>query len=212
MPDSHTLVLFAIASAGLVAIPGPAVIYIVTRGVVHGRRGALVSVAGVEIGNYLEVIAASAGLAAVIASSATAFTAVKLVGAAYLIWLGIRTLMDGAVAADDPLARHGSHRRLFWQGFAVGALNPKLAIFLLAFLPQFIDAYAGPVWLQTLVLGTIFSVTAAVGDTLIALAASRAGTSLRTRLTARGGLSRAAGVVYIGLGLTAAVADGGAKS
>ena len=208
MPSTHTIVLFAIASAGLVAIPGPAVIYIVTRGVVHGRHGALVSVMGVEIGNYVEVIAASAGLAAVIASSATAFTVVKLVGATYLIWLGIRTLLEGAVEETD-FTPQRSHRRLFWQGFAVGALNPKLAIFLLAFLPQFIDAGAGPVWLQTLVLGTIFSVTAAIGDTLIALAASRAGSTLRTRLTGHGRLSRAAGVVYVGLGVTAALADGG---
>jgi threonine/homoserine/homoserine lactone efflux protein len=211
VPSTHTLLLFFVASAGLVAIPGPAVIYIVTRGVVHGRRGALVSVAGVEIGNYVEVIAASAGLAALIASSATVFTAVKLIGAAYLIWLGIRTLTDGAVDEVD-IAPQRSHRRLFWQGFAVGALNPKLAIFLLAFLPQFINADAGPVWLQTLVLGTIFSITAAIGDTLIGLAASRAGSTLRTRLTGRTQLSRAAGVVYIGLGVTAALADGGAKS
>jgi threonine/homoserine/homoserine lactone efflux protein len=205
VPSPHTLLLFFVASAGLVAIPGPAVIYIVTRGVVHGRRGALMSVAGVEIGNYLEVVAASAGLAAIIASSATAFTAVKLAGAAYLIWLGIRTLMEGAVEGEELMPAR-THRRLFWQGFAVGALNPKLAIFLLAFLPQFIEVGAGPVWLQTLALGTIFSLTAVVGDTLIALAASRAGSTLRTRLTRRGRLSRAAGVVYIGLGITAALA------
>ena len=86
------MLLFVIASATLVAIPGPAVFYIVTRGVVHGRRGAFVSMLGVEAGNYLEVLAATVGLAAIIASSATAFTAVKLIGAAYLIWLGIRAL------------------------------------------------------------------------------------------------------------------------
>src|ERR1044072_8812564 len=89
------MLLFAIASAGLVAIPGPAVIYIVTRGGVHGRRGAFVSVLGGELGNYVEVLAATVGLAAIVASSATAFTAVKLIGAAYLIWLGIRALTEG---------------------------------------------------------------------------------------------------------------------
>jgi threonine/homoserine/homoserine lactone efflux protein len=206
------MLLFALASAGLVAIPGPAVIYIVTRGVVHGRRGAFVSVLGVELGNYVEVLAATVGLAAIVASSATAFTAVKLIGAAYLIWLGVRALTEG-VAAGTPAARpQRSERRLFWEGFAVGALNPKLAIFLLAFLPQFVDVGAGPVWLQTLVLGTIFSVIASIGDSLLALAAGTAGEGLARRLQRRGPLSRAAGAVYIGLGVTAAVADGGSKS
>ncbi len=110
MPSTHTMLLFALASAGLVALPGPAVIYIVTRGVAHGRRGALVSMLGVEAGNYVEVLAATVGLAAIIASSATAFTAVKLIGAAYLIWLGIRALTDGigAATADDHAAPLGA--------------------------------------------------------------------------------------------------------
>ena len=212
MPSTHTMLLFAIASATLVAIPGPAVLYIVTRGVVHGRRGAFVSMLGVEAGNYLEVLAATVGLAAIIASSATAFTAVKLIGAAYLIWLGVRALMDGVGAATTRSAPRRSERRLFWEGFAVGALNPKLAIFLLAFLPQFVDVGAGPVWLQTLVLGSIFSLTALIGDALFALAAGSAGDGLARRLGRPGTLSRAAGAVYIGLGITAALADGGSKS
>jgi len=209
MPSTHTMVLFAIASAGLVAIPGPAVIYIVTRGVVHGRRGAFVSMLGVEIGNYVEVLAATVGLAAIVASSATVFTAVKLIGAAYLIWLGVRALTEGVGAHAAAVAPVRSERRLFWQGFAVGALNPKLAIFLLAFLPQFIDVGAGPVWLQTLVLGTIFSAIALCGDGLVALASGTAGEGLARRLERPGALSRAAGVIYIGLGITAALADSG---
>jgi threonine/homoserine/homoserine lactone efflux protein len=206
------MLLFAIASATLVAIPGPAVFYIVTRGVVHGRRGAFVSMLGVEAGNYLEVLAATVGLAAIIASSATAFTAVKLIGAAYLIWLGIRALTEGFSAATTQSRPQRSERRLFWEGFAVGALNPKLAIFLLAFLPQFIDVGAGPVWLQTLVLGSIFSLIALIGDALFALAAGSAGDGLARRLDRPGALSRAAGAVYVGLGITAALADGGSKA
>ena len=211
MPDPHTMLLFATASAALVAIPGPAVFYIVTRGVVHGRRGAFVSMLGVEAGNYVEVLAATVGLAAIIASSATAFTIVKLIGAAYLIWLGIRALTDGIGAVKAHGRPRRSERRLFWEGFAVGALNPKLAIFLLAFLPQFVDVGAGPVWLQTLVLGSIFSLTALIGDAIFALAAGSAGDRLAHRLTRPGRLSRAAGAVYIGLGVTAALADGGSK-
>lgn len=207
MPSTDTLLLFAIASAGLVAIPGPAVIYIVTRGVVHGRRGAFVSMVGVEAGNYVEVLAATAGLAAIVASSATAFTAVKLIGAAYLIWLGIRALREGIGAGATAAAPARSERRLFWEGFAVGALNPKLAIFLLAFLPQFIDPAAGPVWLQTLVLGTTFSVIASIGDALFAYAAGSAGERLARRLARPGRLSRAAGAVYLALGISAAAAE-----
>jgi threonine/homoserine/homoserine lactone efflux protein len=206
------MLLFAIASAALVAIPGPAVIYIVTRGVVHGRRGGLVSMFGVEAGNYVEVLAATVGLAAIVASSATAFTVVKYIGAVYLIWLGIRAFREGVGAVAESAAPERSERRLFWEGFAVGALNPKLAIFLLAFLPQFIDPQVGPVWLQTLVLGTIFSLCAVIGDTLFALAAGTAGTRLRRWLATPGRLSWAAGAIYVGLGLTAALADRGTKA
>jgi len=212
MPSAHTMLLFALASAALVAIPGPAVIYIVTRGVVHGRRGGLVSMLGVEAGNYVEVLAATVGLAAIVASSAAAFTVVKYIGAAYLIWLGVRALREGIGALAEAGAPQRSERRLFWEGFAVGVLNPKLAIFLLAFLPQFIDPAIGPVWLQTLVLGTIFSLCAVAGDTLFALLAGTAGTGLRRRLATPGRMSRLAGAVYIGLGATAALADRGAKS
>jgi len=208
MPSTHTLLLFAVASAGLVAIPGPAILYIVTRGVVHGRRGALVSVFGVETGNFVAVLAAAVGLAAVISSSATAFSAVKYAGAAYLVYLGIRTLREGAGTVAEHGALRRSERRLYWEGFTVGALNPKLALFLLAFLPQFIDPAAGPVWLQTLILGSVFTLCAAAGDSLVALAAARAGGGLRRRLESPGPVSRAAGVVYLGLGAVAALSDG----
>ena len=208
MPSAHTLALFAVASAGLVAIPGPAVLYIVTRGVVHGRRGGFVSVLGVETGNFVAVLAATVGLAALISSSATAFSVVKYAGAAYLVFLGIRTLREGAGAFAERSAPARSERRLYWEGFTVGALNPKLALFLLAFLPQFIDPAAGPVWLQTLILGSVFSIVASFGDTAFALAAARAGDGLRRRLARPGRISRVAGVTYIGLGVAAALADG----
>jgi threonine/homoserine/homoserine lactone efflux protein len=208
MPDIETLWLFALASAALVAIPGPAVLYIVTRGVAHGRRGAILSMLGIEAGNFVQVLAATAGLAAVVASSATAFSIVKYAGAAYLIVLGIRAIREGgAVLSGMPPATR-SGRRLFYEGLLVGTMNPKLAIFLLAFLPQFIDPGAGPVWLQTLVLGSLFNLIAMAGDTLFALAAGTAGAGLRARLARPGGVLRAAGLVYIGLGVSAALAEG----
>jgi len=210
MPSLETLSVFAVACVGLVALPGPAVLYIVTRGIVHGRRGGVVSMLGVEVGDFVQVLGATAGLAAIIASSATAFTAIKYAGAAYLIYLGVRALREPG-PSEDQERPPVSDRHLFWNGFLVGALNPKLTLFLLAFLPQFIDPAAGPVWLQTLVLGSIFSVTAAIGDSAYALAAGTAGQRLRGLVRGRG-LARASGVVYIGMGIGAALGNSRARS
>ncbi len=211
MPHPETLAIFAVACIGLVLLPGPAVVYIVTRGVVHGRRGGLVSMAGVETGNLVQVIAATAGLAAVIASSARAFEVVKYAGAAYLLFLGIRALQSSSSSQADglPPMEH-SQRRLFVDGLAVGIFNPKLALFLLAFLPQFIHTDVGPIWLQTLVLGLIFSAIALVGDSLWALSAAAAGGRLRRWLRGRR-LARTSGVVYLGLGAFAALSPGAGK-
>jgi threonine/homoserine/homoserine lactone efflux protein len=211
VPSPETLYLFAIACAGLVLLPGPALIFIVTRGVVHGRRGGLISTLGVETGNVVQVLAATVGLAAIVASSAEAFSVVKYVGAAYLIFLGVRALAGSRDGAGPSLAQAKSQRRLFVDGVLVGALNPKLALFLLAFLPQFVDPAAGPVWLQTLVLGLIFNVIATVGDSLFAVAAASAGGRLRGWLRSRR-LAQASGVVYLGLGAVAALSQGEAKS
>jgi threonine/homoserine/homoserine lactone efflux protein len=204
VPSPETIYVFAIACAGLVLLPGPALIFIVTRGVVHGRRGGLISTLGVETGNVFQVLAATAGLAAIVESSAEAFSVVKYLGAAYLVFLGIRALLGTGESAEPGIVRSRSHRRLYLDGVIVGALNPKLALFLLAFLPQFIDPAAGPVWLQTLVLGLIFNVIATVGDSLFALAAAGAGGRIRIWLESRR-LAQVSGVIYLGLGAVAAL-------
>jgi threonine/homoserine/homoserine lactone efflux protein len=211
MPRPETLYVFAVACVGLVLLPGPAVIYVVTRGVVHGRRAGLMSVLGVETGNLFQVLAATVGLAAVIASSSEAFAVVKYLGAGYLIYLGIRALLGAEDATEDRVVPARSDRRLYLDGLLVGALNPKLALFLLAFLPQFVDPAIGPVWLQTLVLGLIFNVTAAIGDSLFALAAASAGGRVRRWLRSRR-LGHASGLVYLGLGAVAALSHGRTKS
>jgi threonine/homoserine/homoserine lactone efflux protein len=201
MPDAHALLVFAAASIVLAVVPGPAVIYIVTRSVRHGRAAGLVSTLGVEVGNLVHVAAAAVGLSALLASSATAFNVVRYAGAAYLIFLGVRVLLG----KEDEGGRERSsvgRRRLFWEGAVVSALNPKTALFFLAFLPQFVDPAEGAVALQAFVLGTCFVALATVSDCAYALLAGTAGKRLRRgRL-----LARMSGGVYLGLGAFAAVA------
>jgi threonine/homoserine/homoserine lactone efflux protein len=185
-------------------------IYVVTRGVVHGHRGGLISVFGVETGNLVQVLAATVGLAAVVASSAEAFTVVKYLGAVYLVYLGVRALLGRGDSTEEHVATARTDRRLYLDGLLVGTLNPKLALFLLAFLPQFVDPSLGPVWVQTLVLGLIFNVIAAIGDSLFALAAASAGGRVRRWLRSRR-LGYASGFVYLGLGAVAALSHARTK-
>jgi len=179
MPSIESLLAFGIASLALLVIPGPAVLYIINRSVADGRNVALAAVAGLEIGNFMHVIAATVGLSAVIATSAAAFSAVKWIGAGYLIYIGIRTLATKAQAVNqlnDPMSR----RRAFTQGIVVNTFNPKVALFFLSFLPQFIDADRGSAALQSLVLGSTFVVLGCISDSLFAILASAVrGTLLR---------------------------------
>jgi threonine/homoserine/homoserine lactone efflux protein len=201
MPDAHAFLVFAAASVVLAVVPGPAVIYIVTRSVRHGRAAGLVSTLGVELGNMVHVAAAAVGLSALLASSATAFNVVRYAGAAYLVFLGVRVLL-GKEDEDERERPAVGRRRLFWEGAVVSALNPKTALFFLAFLPQFVDPAQGAVALQAFVLGTCFVALATVSDSAYALLAGTAGNRLRRgRL-----LARMSGGVYLGLGAFAALA------
>jgi threonine/homoserine/homoserine lactone efflux protein len=208
VPSTETLLLFAGASVAVLLFPGPAVIYIVSRSAVHGRRAGMVSVLGVETGNLVHVAAAAIGVSAVIASSATAFTLVKYAGAAYLVYLGVRALL--ARESDEPAGRAAAKRdpRFFRDGVVIAVLNPKTALFFLAFLPQFVDAGHGPAWLQLTTLGVMFVAIAVITDGLYALVSGSIGSAIRGRHPGGGvGLARASGLVYIGLGLSAALAD-----
>ena len=179
MPSIESLLAFGIASLALLVIPGPAVLYIINRSVADGRNVALAAVAGLEIGNFMHVIAATVGLSAVIATSAAAFSVVKWIGAGYLIYIGFRTLVTKPQTVNqlnDPMSR----RRAFTQGIVVNTFNPKVALFFLSFLPQFIDANRGSAALQSLVLGSIFVVLGCIYDSLFAILASALrGTLLR---------------------------------
>jgi threonine/homoserine/homoserine lactone efflux protein len=201
-PDSTVLWLFCLAALALLAIPGPAVLYIVFQSAEQGRRVGLASVAGVHLGTLAHVAAATVGLSALIVASALAFSIVKYAGAAYLIYLGIRKLLERP--SPTPVAPAGEPlRRAFIRGAVVNLLNPKTALFFLAFLPQFVDTSRGGVWSQVLALGFVFIGLGLVSDSLYALAAGTVGGLLRRR---RDALRYGTGVVFIGLGAAAAFA------
>lgn len=202
VPSPHSLIAFALASMALLVIPGPAVIYILNRSVADGRRVGLAAVCGLEIGNFMHVIAATVGLSAVLATSAAAFSVVKWLGAGYLVYVGIRTLTRKPSAFDTSTART-SLRRSFAQGVVVNTLNPKVALFFLSFLPQFIDTSRGSPGLQSFIFGSIFVLLGFLSDGAYALAAS----GLRDTLLRGRALPfvqrYVAGTVFIALGVVA---------
>jgi len=205
MPDGSTLLVFALASAALVAVPGPAVLYIVTRAIAQGRSAGVVSALGIEAGALLHVGAAVVGLSAILSSSATAFAFVKYAGAAYLVLLGVQRLRQRSASSLDALPAE-RNSVLFRRGMIVNAMNPKVAVFFLAFLPQFVDPDGGPVALQVALLGLVFIAIATALDLGWALAAGRAGQALRSSLRVRRRLDVLSGVTFVGLGAAAALA------
>jgi threonine/homoserine/homoserine lactone efflux protein len=208
VPSPSTLGLCALASLVLLVIPGPAVLFIVTRSVEHGRRVGLASVVGVHLGTLVHVAAAALGLSALLVSSAAAFSVVKYAGAAYLLGLGLHRLLrrpgESAQARVDPLARTGSVRAALAQGAVVNILNPKVALFFLAFLPPFVDPRRGPVATQVIVLGLTYVLLGMCSDGAYAFAAAAVARRVRKPRWVRRG-RRANGVVYVALGVLAAL-------
>jgi threonine/homoserine/homoserine lactone efflux protein len=200
-PTPGVLGLFAAAALALLLVPGPAVLYIVAQSAEQGRRIGLASVAGVHVGTLVHVLAAAVGLSALIVASSVAFSVVKYAGAAYLIFLGIRRLLERTPAPAVERDRVPI-RRAFLRGALVNVLNPKTALFFLAFLPQFVDPGRGRVWFQVLVLGLVFVGLGLVTDSLYALVAGTVGGFLRRQ---RELLRYGSGSAYIGLGAAAAL-------
>jgi threonine/homoserine/homoserine lactone efflux protein len=203
VPTASTLGLFAIAALALLVIPGPSVLYIVTRSVEQGRRAGLVSVLGIHTGTLVHIAAAATGLSALLLASATLFDVVKLAGAGYLIFLGIARLAKRVAAAERRVER-ASLRRVYGQGFVVNLLNPKTALFFVAFFPQFVAPHRGPLAVQILVLGAVFVVLGLLSDSIYALVSGSLATRLRVRARTRGPRRQWSGLVLIGLGVVAA--------
>jgi threonine/homoserine/homoserine lactone efflux protein len=204
LPDSSHLALFVTAALVLLAVPGPAVLYIVTQSVEHGRRAGLTAVGGIHVGSLVHVVAATVGLSALLVSSAVAFSAVKLVGAAYLIFLGVQRLLGRGDGAGPSLERSRDLGRIFRQGIVVNVLNPKTALFFLAFLPQFVDPdrSAAP---QIAVLGLIWVTLGLLSDSVYALLSGTLGGALRRSSAFSRAQRFVTGMVLIGLGVLAAL-------
>jgi len=180
VPSASSYALFVIAALTLLVIPGPAVLYIVGQSIDGGRRAGVVSVLGITTGTLVHIAAAAVGLSALLMSSAVAFNAVRYAGAAYLILLGIRRLLsrDEAVVVERPPR---TLRRAYTRGIVVNVLNPKTALFFLAFLPQFVDVSRGHVWLQIVVLGLTMAGLGLLSDGTYALVAGTVAERLRGR-------------------------------
>ena len=206
VPPASTLPVFVTASLALLLVPGPAVLFIVARSSAQGTRAGLVSILGIHSATAVHVLAAVAGLSAVIVASAIAFSAVKLVGGCYLIYLGVKSIRAARRLAVVTTPAVRPERRLFAEAFTVNLLNPKTAIFFLAFLPQFVHRDHGPVWSQTLVLGLIFIALGLCSDGMYALLGARIGTWFGGHAAKVRALRYTEGGILIGLGvLTLAV-------
>ena len=211
MPAPETLGLFALAALALVAVPGPNLVYIANRALADGPRAGLASVLGVETGTLVWVAAAAAGLSALLASSALAFDAVRYAGAAYLVYLGVRTLRarEGDEAPDPAPASLG---RAYREALLVQLSNPKVAVFFLALLPQFVVEARGPAATQILVLGLVLACVGVTVSSAWALAAGSLGRRVRASAVARRRQRRFTGSVYLALGAFAAVFSAGRTS
>jgi threonine/homoserine/homoserine lactone efflux protein len=203
VPPADVLAAFAATAFLLIVVPGPSVLFVVTRGVALGRRAALATVVGNAAGVYVLVIAVALGLGPVVERSVALFTTIKLAGAAYLVWLGVQAIrhrreLAAAVGAPAAPARAG---RAVRDGFVVGVANPKAVVFLVAVLPQFADPARGSVPAQLLLLGLVFVAIALVSDGAWALAAGSARRWLGGSPGRLAALAGAGGVVMIALGL-----------
>jgi threonine/homoserine/homoserine lactone efflux protein len=212
MPDLSTLIIFMTASLLLLITPGPAVLYIVTRSIDQGRVAGIVSALGIGTGTMVHVVAASLGLSAILVSSALAYSVVKYLGAAYLIYLGIRTFRARSALEQPALNGPKSLARIFRQGVVVNILNPKVALFFFAFLPQFVDPDGGTVGVQVLFLGLLFVTMGIISDSVYALLAGTAGQWLKSSAAFLRGQRVFAGTIYVALGLATALSGSHNKS
>lgn len=210
MIDPHRFSLFLGAATLLAIVPGPGMLYVLARTLAGGRREGVLSCLGTFVGGLAHVLAAATGLSIVLATSATAFAVVKYAGAGYLIYLGVRMIISARINNEDAeIARPAGllPRNPFWQGIATEVLNPKTAIFFLAFIPQFVSRVSGGVFWQFLLLGTISVALNTSCDLVVTFAAAPIGARLKSSAVLRRRQRTATGLTLIGLGAFVAVSD-----
>jgi threonine/homoserine/homoserine lactone efflux protein len=206
MPHAATLAAFSVTALILLLIPGPAVLYIVSQSIEHGRRAGIVATLGVHAGTLVHITAAALGLSAILVSSSLAFGAVRAIGAAYLIYLGVRTLLDrSARGSRVPVAGERRLGRIFRQGALVNVTNPKTALFFFAFLPQFVDPHGAAVPEQIVILGLAFALLGLVTDSAYGIVAGSAAGWVRGRSAVRSVQRWITGCIFIGLGVATAL-------
>ncbi len=207
MPATETIVLFMAAALALNVTPGPSIAYVMSRSFGQGRTAGLVSAVGLATGSLLHAIGAALGLSALVAYSPMAFAAIKYLGAAYLVYLGVGLLRQRSVLLPDAVPPRLSLSRVYWQGVLTEILNPKIALFFLSFLPQFVDPARGSVAGQTLFFGLLFHVTGVPINMLVAVAGSAIAASFSRNPLLERMRNWLSGTVLIGLGVRLALSQ-----
>jgi len=207
MMSLHSYLLFVLAAVALILVPGPDMMYMLGRCLAQGRRAGILSAVGFNLGGYVHLTAAVLGLSAILATSATAFTIVKWAGAAYLVYLGLSALCSkqGPLTVETDVAAGRRGRTILWQAFLSDVLNPKVALFFLALLPQFVDRNAAHPTLQIILLGVTVNVIGLPTNIAIACCASRITRGMRRNGSATLWLRKGLGVLFIALGMRIAV-------
>jgi threonine/homoserine/homoserine lactone efflux protein len=208
MPTTNTILLFLAAALPLCLTPGPGMLYVLSRAAAQGRAAGVVSALSLSVGTLIHVAALALGLSALLARVPLAYDVLRLGGAAYLIYLGVRMLLSSSSGGADAAAPPPVPlRRIFLQGVLTGTLNPKVALFLLAFLPQFIDPSRGTPALQIVVLGLLFEILGGSVNLAVGASAGLAANLLRAGSRSERWLQRISAAVFIGLGLRLALPD-----
>lgn len=205
------LSIFVVASVAILVVPGPAVLYITARSVQQGRMAGLVSVLGIHAGVLVHIAAAVVGLSALVVTSALAFSVVKYVGAAYLIYLGVKTFLSPPAQLGEAKIERKELKRLFWDGVVVSIFNPKVGLFFLVFMPQVIDPSLGNIWMQSAIFGVVFVLLGLIVDGGYALLAGSAGQWIKSRRSLGTVQKYVTGTVFLGLGVAAAFGSDGRK-
>jgi threonine/homoserine/homoserine lactone efflux protein len=211
IPDISTLTVFMMATLALLIIPGPAVLYIVARSIDQGLKAGIVSILGISVGTLFHVAGAALGVSAVLVSSALVFSMLKYGGVAYLIYLGIRKLLERNGQTQPTVPANGNLSRVFYQGVLVNLLNPKTALFFFAFLPQFVDISAGSATIQMLFLGAVFVVTGIISDGIYAFLAGKVSVWLKNNPRLIQAQQYVSGSIYVLPGIATALSGSGKK-